>query len=86
MGTDLREHEPIAVLINELSSPDPQSRMTAAIRLSRRSVHATEALPVLKKLASEEPDPEVRQVMKEAILNIRGYVPPPFEGKVMRSP
>src|SRR5687767_3748852 len=61
VGTDVREHEPIPVLINELFSLDPQVRMTAAIRLSRRSVYATEAIPVLRKLAPEEPDPSVRQ-------------------------
>ena len=79
VGPDVREHEPNAVLINELFSLDPQVRMTAAIRLSRRSVYATEAVPILKKLAPEEPDPRVRQIMNEAILNIRGYAPPPFE-------
>ena len=78
VGTDLREHEPVPVLINELFSPDPQVRMTAAMRLSRKSVYASEALPILKKLTPEESDPRVREAMKEAILNIRGFVPALF--------
>jgi hypothetical protein len=79
VGPDPRAREPIPVLINELFSPDPEARMLAALRLSRRSLYATEAVPVLKKLSRDEPDPEVRQVMKEAILNIRGHVPAPFQ-------
>jgi hypothetical protein len=84
LGTDGRDAEPVTVLINELYSPDPETRSTAAMRLSQRSVHASEALPVLKKLAQEEPDPKVRAVMNEAILNIRGLVPSPFEPRSLK--
>src|SRR5262245_13168915 len=59
LATEGRESEPTTVLINELFSPDPEVRMTAALRLSRRSLHATEAVPVLKKLSEHEPDPKV---------------------------
>ena len=77
--TEGRENEPLPVLINELFSPDPETRMAAAARLSRRSLQASEAVPVLKQLSEDEQDPKVREVMKEAILNIRGFVPAPFE-------
>jgi hypothetical protein len=80
--TETRETEAIPVLVNELFSPDPETRMIAAMRLSRRSVYASEAVPVLRKLARDEPDPVVRAVMKEAILNIRGYVPSPFMNSI----
>src|SRR5688572_11766718 len=58
VGPDPRAREPIPVLINELFSPGPEARMLAALRLSRRSLYATEAVPVLKKLSRDEPDPE----------------------------
>jgi hypothetical protein len=80
LATDGRENEPLSVLINELHSPDPETRMAAAMRLSRRGQRASEAVPVLKQLAQDERDSKVREVMNEAILNIRGFVPAPFEG------
>ncbi len=76
---DASANLPIPVLINELFSPDPEARMAAALRLSRRSLQASEAVPILKKLVHDEPDPKVREVMNEAILNIRGFVPDSFQ-------
>jgi hypothetical protein len=72
-----RENEPVSVLMNELFSPDPDVRMAAATILSRRSVYASEAIPVLRRASRDELDEQVRKRMKEAIMNIRGYVAPP---------
>ena len=54
---------------------DRDVRIAVVSDLSRRSTFASEVVSLLSVLARDDPDDEVRDRIKDAISNIRGYDP-----------
>jgi HEAT repeat protein len=68
----------VASLLGELSDPSPLVRERAATELGELGPTALEALPDLKRLASDDPDEEVRRASRFAVFNVRGGQSSPF--------
>jgi HEAT repeat protein len=70
---DLGSGEFVAHLIPCLRDADAKVRAHAAVKLGMMRVAAMDAVPVLKEVAKEDSDENVRSHAKDALYNIRGY-------------
>jgi hypothetical protein len=77
------EPQQVPSLIDALSSPLDDVRLNAASALSGLGFAAADAVPRLTELALDDPNDQVRARAREALYNIRGYVPS-FEPSVER--
>jgi hypothetical protein len=57
----------------------PEERAAAAFALGTLMFQAAEAVPIWQKISTDDPDKEVRENARVALLNIRGFVPAPKE-------
>lgn len=64
-------------LMERLSAPFPETRKAAADLLGKQGFAAATAIPALKQLAQSDPEEEVRERAREALMNIRGFSAPP---------
>lgn len=81
MPTDARSQTPreVASLLEELTSKDPFSRLIAAKQLGLWKEKARDAIPILKQLASDDPDPHVRIVAANALSSIQQAIDAPAQ-------
>jgi hypothetical protein len=71
------ESRSIPELISDLQSSDRQVRIRAVTELSRGSIFAFPAIPLLSDLANNESEGEIRELALRALYNIRGNDPAP---------
>src|SRR5262249_47237501 len=62
----------LPVLLNDLKADDSKVRRGAAYVLGQLGAAAKEATPILVKLQQDDPNADVRQAAKQALVKIRG--------------
>jgi hypothetical protein len=69
----------VTTLTSELNDSSPVVRERAATELGEMGIEAFDALDDLKRLASDDPDDEVKRASRIAVFNVRGGHTSPWE-------
>ncbi len=69
---DTSPEEDVRSAMEDLKSSDPFTRYAAALILKKKGAQAQPAVPLLRELAQDDPDPEVRQAASRAADAIQG--------------